>query len=154
MQPGGLAAGLGERVYAYADVPYRIADFATVLADPRHTIAFDRALHEALVAARRTWVRTAACSGMTRGEVRLVTLGEKLLVPLLVKLTNLVPGSGIWLNTQRPEWNDANNALAGWGLSLVTLSAISRYLGFLSTLFARAMARSRCRRRSRGCSRA
>ena len=42
-------------------------------------------------------------------------------MPLLVKLTNLVPDSGIWLNTQRPEWNDANNALAGWGLSLVTL---------------------------------
>ena len=76
-----------------------------------------------------TSARTRPCSGMSDGEVRLVTLGEKLLVPLLVKLTNLVPGSGIWLNTQRPEWNDANNALAGWGLSLVTLSAICRYLG-------------------------
>ena len=31
------------------------------------------------------------------GEVRLVTLAEKLLVPLLVKLTNLVPDSGIWV---------------------------------------------------------
>ena len=69
------------------------------------------------------------------GEVRLVTLAEKLLVPLLVKLTNLVPGSGIWLNTQRPEWNDANNALAGWGLSLVTLNATVRYATFLLETF-------------------
>ena len=59
----------------------------------------------------------------------------KLLLPLLVKLTNLVPGSGIWLNTQRPEWNDANNALAGWGLSLVTLNAVARYARFLRATF-------------------
>jgi hypothetical protein len=134
-EPGVLKAGLGERIYAYADVPYRIADFATILADPRHTIVFDRSRHEALVAARRDLGADGSLLRDERGEVRLVTLGEKLLVPLLVKLTNLVPDSGIWLNTQRPEWNDANNALAGWGLSLVTLSAISRYLDFLSALF-------------------
>ena len=40
---------------------------------------------------------------------------EKLLVLLLTKLTNLVPEGGIWMNTQRPEWNDANNALVGKG---------------------------------------
>jgi hypothetical protein len=53
-----------------------------------------------------------------------------------VKLTNLVPGGGIWLNTQRPEWNDANNALAGWGLSVVTVCYLRRHLGFLDKLFA------------------
>jgi hypothetical protein len=42
----------------------------------------------------------------------------------------------VWLNTQRPEWNDANNALAGWGLSVVTVGAIRRYLDFLHALFA------------------
>ena len=50
-------------------------------------------------------------------------------MPALVKLSNLVPGGGVWLNTQRPEWNDANNALAGWGLSVVT-SAISAAISF------------------------
>ena len=78
---------------------------------------------------------TGGSSEDADGEVRLVTLAEKLLVPLLVKLTNLVPGSGIWLNTQRPEWNDANNALAGWGLSIVTLNAMARYAGFLGGAF-------------------
>ena len=55
------------------------------------------------------------------GSVYHVNLAEKLLVPLLSKLSNLVPDGGIWMNTQRPEWNDANNALVGQGLSMVTL---------------------------------
>jgi len=40
------------------------------------------------------------------------------------------------LNTQRPEWNDANNALVGHGLSMVTLYYMRRYLTFLQTLLA------------------
>lgn len=50
-------------------------------------------------------------------------------------MANLVPGGGIWLNTQRPEWNDANNALAGYGLSMVTLYYIRRALVFLLKLY-------------------
>ena len=42
-------------------------------------------------------------------------LAEKLLTLLLAKLVNFVPEGGIWMNTQRPEWNDANNALVGKG---------------------------------------
>ena len=63
-----------------------------------------------------------------------VGLLEKLVVPALAKLSNFVPGGGIWLNTQRPEWNDANNALAGPGLSMVTLYHLRRYLRFVDEL--------------------
>jgi hypothetical protein len=59
---------------------------------------------------------------------------EKLLVPLLAKLSAFVPDGGIWMNTQRPEWNDANNALAGYGLSVVTLGYVHRYVQFLGGL--------------------
>ena len=52
-------------------------------------------------------------------------------MPLLSKLGNLVIDGGIWLNTQRPEWNDANNALVGHGLSMVTLYYLRRYVRFL-----------------------
>ena len=31
------------------------------------------------------------------------------------------------MNTQRPEWNDANNALVGNGVSMVTLCYMRRY---------------------------
>jgi hypothetical protein len=61
-----------------------------------------------------------------------VNLFEKLLVPALSKLSNLIPDAGIWMNTQRPEWNDANNALAGGGVSVVTLCYLRRYLLFLA----------------------
>jgi hypothetical protein len=49
-------------------------------------------------------------------------------VPLLAKVSNFVPGAGFWMNTQRPEWNDANNALAGYGASMVTLCYARRYV--------------------------
>lgn len=55
---------------------------------------------------------------------------------LLVKLTNFIPDGGTWLNAQRPEWNDANNALAGRGLSMVTVAHARRYLRFCERLFA------------------
>jgi hypothetical protein len=67
-------------------------------------------------------------------EVYLVTLMEKLLVPALAKLSSYVPGGGIWMNTQRPEWNDANNALVGHGLSMVTLYQLRRYLDRLQLI--------------------
>ena len=58
-------------------------------------------------------------------------------MPALIKLANLIPGGGIWMNTQRPEWNDANNALAGNGLSVVTAAYPFRYLNFLPGLLDR-----------------
>src|SRR5947199_10817922 len=70
-----------------------------------------------------------------KGEPRLVNLAEKLLVPILAKLSNFIPGAGIWLNTQRPEWNDANNALVGNGASMVTLYYLRRHLTFCRELF-------------------
>ncbi|MEO1713781.1 MAG: hypothetical protein AAFU60_10670, partial [Bacteroidota bacterium] len=60
----------------------------------------------------------------------LINLVEKLLVSLLAKLSNFIPEAGIWLNTQRPEWNDANNALVGSGVSMVTLCYIRRFVSF------------------------
>src|SRR5690606_35132878 len=50
------------------------------------------------------------------------------------KLSNFVPGAGIWMNTQRPEWNDANNALVGYGTSMVTLFHLRRYLDHIRRL--------------------
>ena len=68
------------------------------------------------------------------GGVHHVTLLEKLLIPALAKLSNFVPRGGIWMNTQRPEWNDANNALVGFGLSMVTLAHLRRYLQLIDEI--------------------
>lgn len=134
--PERLRDLLRRREFCYANVPYRIAGFAETIRDPKHTVSFDhelaRSIEESLAAegSDAKLVRDGA------GEVLLVSLLEKLLVPLLAKLGNLVPGGGIWLNTQRPEWNDANNALVGSGLSMVTLYHARRYTRFLLELLA------------------
>ncbi len=128
--PDGLQPWLDRAVFTYADVPYRIAGHAEMLADPRATITFDEPR------ARRVEQRVQRLGADGRlveadGQLVRVTLAEKLLVPALAKLCSYVAGGGIWMNTQRPEWNDANNALAGYGLSMVTLYQLEAYLAFL-----------------------
>jgi hypothetical protein len=133
--PGQITARLNERAHSYASVPYEICGFDEMLHDPKHSIQFNQALHETLMERATSLGGDGKLLAGSDGQVILVTLAEKLLVPLLVKLSNLVPGGGIWLNTQRPEWNDANNALAGWGLSVVTVCHLRRYLEFIANLF-------------------
>jgi hypothetical protein len=135
-RPGRLASALNRCVYSYADVPYRIAGLDAILAEPHSTIGFDMPAHLRLVARADEIGADGKLVADSAGDVLLVSLAEKLLVPLLVKLTNFVPDGGTWLNTQRPEWNDANNALVGWGLSMVTVAHARRYLNFCRDLFA------------------
>jgi hypothetical protein len=132
--PDALRRLLPRPLFSYANVPYRIKSFQELLGDPKDTVVFDRDL-ETLIAGR---VARLGADGKllldATGEVLQVNLLEKLLVPLLTKLGNLVVEGGIWLNTQRPEWNDANNALVGQGLSMVTLYYMRRYISFLREL--------------------
>ena len=132
--PGRLDALVNRAMFTHADVPYRIATYAQALADPYDTITFD-ADRDAVVSAR---VASEGADGRLvhspDGDLVRVSLAEKLLLLPLAKLVNLVPDGGIWMNTQRPEWNDANNALAGRGLSVVTLAYLRRYLAFVRTM--------------------
>ncbi|HZX23295.1 MAG TPA: hypothetical protein VFF18_07160 [Woeseiaceae bacterium] len=129
--PARLARLLHEPVFAYANVPYRIRPFEALLQDPKNTIDYDERLAAEIERLEAEIGADARLVLDGDGEVRLVTLLEKLLVPLLAKLGNLVVDGGIWMNTQRPEWNDANNALVGQGLSMVTLYYLRRYVRFL-----------------------
>lgn len=133
--PGKLRAFLARKIFCYANVPYRIKPYATQLVNPKDTVGFDQELEE-LVQQR---VKTVGADGKLvwdkSGQVHLVNLTEKLLVSLLAKLSNLTPGAGLWLNTQRPEWNDANNALVGNGASVVTLCYLRRMLTFCLKVF-------------------
>jgi hypothetical protein len=133
--PQVLRDFLTREVFAYANVPYRINPYERLLADPKETVQFDAEV-EQLVQQR---VQNVGADGKllcdAQGNVLLVNLTEKLLVSVLAKLSNFVPDAGIWLNTQRPEWNDANNALVGNGVSMVTLYYLRRYLAFGLDLF-------------------
>ena len=67
-------------------------------------------------------------------KIYTVNFIEKILATVLSKLSNFIPEGGIWMNTQRPEWNDANNALLGNGVSMVTLYYLRRFLEFFGKL--------------------
>ncbi len=132
--PERLNEFLHESIFCYANVPYRIRPLTALLKDPKSTVDFDEPLAERI----EKRVADMGADGKllldAAGSVYQVNLLEKLLVPLLCKLSNLVVDGGIWMNTQRPEWNDANNALVGQGLSMVTLYYLRRYIRFFKEL--------------------
>ena len=134
LHPNMLRDLVRRPLFCYANVPYQIKPFELLVEDPKNTVVFD----EDLASTIEERVKALGADGKLlldgKGDVRQVNLLEKLLVPLLAKLGNLVVDGGIWLNTQRPEWNDANNALVGQGLSMVTLYYMRRYLRFLQDL--------------------
>lgn len=134
--PSRLQDLLRKPIFCYANVPYRIGSFDALLENPKSTVKFDVHLAERI----EQRVADNGADGKlvldADGNVYQVNLLEKLLVPLLGKLANLVVDGGIWMNTQRPEWNDANNALVGQGLSMVTLYYLRRYISFLQDLLA------------------
>jgi hypothetical protein len=135
VHPGKLRADLDRPILSYANVPYRIRPYIELLRDPYNTIHFDRDLETEI----DTRVERLGTDGKlvcaSDGRVLHSPMLEKLLTLLLAKLVNFVPEGGIWMNTQRPEWNDANNALVGKGLSVVTLGYLRRYIAFCQELF-------------------
>jgi hypothetical protein len=134
-EPSALRDFLTREIFCFANVPYRIKPYAQLLKDPRDTVEFDSAADQL---ARQRVPEIGADGKLVldkRGQVLHVNLAEKLLIPLLAKFANFIPGAGIWLNTQRPEWNDANNALVGNGVSMVTLYQLRRHLAFCREIF-------------------
>lgn len=130
-EPDGLTALFGKESFVYANVPYRIKKYEEILQDPKDTIEFDVALDKEL---RRNMAELGSDAAVLRnrnGKIYHVNFTEKILATALAKLSNLVPEGGIWMNTQRPEWNDANNALVGNGLSMVTLYYLRRFVQFM-----------------------
>ena len=129
--PEALRSLLGKRQFAFANVPYRFKSYNEIVADPKNTIWFDDDLHKHINALIPVYGEDARLVLDKTGEVLLTTFEDKLFITLLAKLSNFVPDAGIWMNTLRPEWNDANNALVGYGASMVTLCYMRRYVSFL-----------------------
>ncbi len=132
--PDTLRALLNRRVFAFANVPYRIKSYKEIVADPKNSILFDNEAHKRAM----ELVKEMGADGKLvldgNNHVVHTTMADKLLITLLAKLSNFIPGAGIWMNTLRPEWNDANNALVGYGASMVTLCYMRRYVAFLQEL--------------------
>ena len=132
--PEKLRRLLQARQYSFANVPYRLKSYAEIVADPKNSIRFDDEEHKRIQALIPELGADAKLLLDEQRQVRRTTMADKLLITLLTKLSNFVPNAGIWMNTLRPEWNDANNALVGFGASMVTLCYMRRYVTFLQTL--------------------
>ena len=133
--PGKLEEMLTKENFVYANVPYRIKSYADIVKNPQDTIEFDFALNDQIKELAAQIGADGRMLSNGQGGLYQVNLTEKILVTLLTKLSNFIPEAGIWLNTQRPEWNDANNALVGNGVSMVTLCYVRRFLKFWSEKF-------------------
>ncbi len=133
--PGRLHSWLSNNMFAYANIPYRIKSYQEIVSNPHDSIVFDFDLHHKI----KDLVAKMGADGKLvldqSGKVFKVNLTEKILAPLLSKLSNFIPEAGIWMNTLRPEWNDANNALVGYGVSMVTLYYMRRFNHFMIELF-------------------
>lgn len=132
--PGKLATYFYKDLFVYANVPYRIKSFSDILKNPKDTIDFDHELDERIRERRDAMGADGALLCNVEGEIYRANFIEKILATLLAKLSNYIPEGGIWMNTQRPEWNDANNALVGNGVSMVTLYYLHRFLQFFKGL--------------------
>lgn len=134
-RPGRLHALLNKQSFVYAHVPYRIKTYEEIVRNPKDTILFDHTADRQIRERMKLTGADGALLTDSNGHIYQVGFTEKILATVLSKLSNLVPEGGIWMNTQRPEWNDANNALVGNGLSMVTLCYLRRFLAFFQPVF-------------------
>lgn len=132
--PERLPAYFDQNIYVYANVPYKIKSYEHILDNPKDTIVFDHKADQSLRKRRQQIGSDGALLLSQQGSIHQVNFIEKILATVLAKMSNFIPEGGIWLNTQRPEWNDANNALVGNGVSMVTLCYLRRFLHFFKEL--------------------
>ncbi len=132
--PGTLQTLLDKEWFVYAAVPYHIKPYREILQNPKSTITFDHQWDAAIRSRRDTLGADGALVTTKSGEIHHVNFLEKVLATALAKISNFIPEAGIWMNTQRPEWNDANNALVGNGVSMVTLCYLHRFMKFFRAM--------------------
>jgi len=132
---GAIATLLLKNNFVYANVPYKIKSYNSIVKNPKDTIEFDHSNESNIHHRIKEYGADGALLTNANNEIYHVNFIEKILATVLSKLSNLVPEGGIWMNTQRPEWNDANNALVGNGLSMVTLYYLRRFLKLFEEIF-------------------
>ncbi|MFK2821158.1 hypothetical protein U0L90_13600 [Flavobacteriaceae sp. LMIT009] len=129
-KPEQLEHYFTQDLFVYANVPYKIKSYQETLKTPKDTIIFD---HDSDIEIRKNREELGADGALLRTKDNVIVRAnfiEKILATSLAKISNFIPEGGIWMNTQRPEWNDANNALVGNGVSMVTLYYLRRFFKF------------------------
>jgi hypothetical protein len=133
-QPGKLHSYFEKEYFVYAAVPYTIKSYQEILQNSKDTILFDHQWDKKINQKKDQLGADGTLLSTKNEEIYHVNFIEKILATVLSKMSNFIPEGGIWMNTQRPEWNDANNALVGNGVSMVTLYYLRRFLDFFQSL--------------------
>jgi hypothetical protein len=132
--PSTLSRYFNDDIFVYANVPYKIKSYTEILKNSKDTIELDREAEEHIIKRRKELGADGGLLQDAQANIYKVNLIEKLLTTVLAKMSNFIIEGGIWMNTQRPEWNDANNALVGNGVSMVTLYYLRRFLSFFEKI--------------------
>lgn len=132
--PGKLNSYFDKDCFVYAAVPYTIKSYQDILKNPKDTIEYSHDWEKKINKRRELNGADGALLRDNNDAIYHVNFIEKILATVLSKMSNFIPEAGIWMNTQRPEWNDANNALVGNGVSMVTLYYLHRFLKFFQQL--------------------
>ena len=132
--PGKLNDYFEMDCFVYAAVPYIIKPYEEILKNPKDTIEYSHSWEKLINDRKQQMGADGALLHSNDKSIYHVNFIEKILATVLSKLSNFIPEAGIWMNTQRPEWNDANNALVGNGVSMVTLYYLRRFLKFFEQL--------------------
>jgi len=132
--PNKLAELFTQNVFVYANVPYTIKSYSEILKNSKDTIDFNHEAQDFIEKERELIGADGALLKDQTNAIYKVNFVEKILATVLAKVSNFIPEGGIWMNTQRPEWNDANNALVGNGVSMVTLYYLRRFLTFFESV--------------------
>jgi hypothetical protein len=133
-ETGSIEKLLSKNDFVYANVPYHIKPYSDIVKNPKDTILFAHHKEKQIQERIKKMGADGALFTNQNNEIHRVNFAEKMLATLLCKLSNFIPEGGIWMNTQRPEWNDANNALVGNGVSMVTLYYLRRFLKFFQNV--------------------
>ena len=137
LKPEALNDLFENNSFVYANVPYRIKPYEEIAKDPKNTIDFDSESDRIIQNKVDKIGADGALLSSAKSAIHHVNFMEKILSTVLAKVSNFIPEAGIWMNTQRPEWNDANNALVGNGVSMVTLYYLRRFLKFFEEVVAK-----------------
>jgi hypothetical protein len=132
--PNKLSNYFDKDLFVYANVPYKIKSYDDTITNPKDTIVFDKELDRKINKRKIELGSDGALLCNKNLVIYNVNFIEKILATILAKYSNFIPEAGIWLNTQRPEWNDANNALVGNGVSMVTLCYLRRFMIFFNKI--------------------
>ncbi len=132
--PNKLDSYFENECFVYAAVPYTIKAYDEIVKNPKDTVGYNHNWEKVINERKQSIGADGALLNSNDKSIYHVNFIEKILATVLSKMSNFIPEGGIWMNTQRPEWNDANNALVGNGVSMVTLYYLRRFLKFFQQL--------------------